>query len=159
MHIIVAELEKQYLAALRMWEQAVEICPEELWLMPPTTAPYWRQAYHCIFWLHNFLGGKDKAFDFRPFGVDVDPRLFNVAPKAIGQSDALEYGRQTRRWIGEVFEALPFEELTAASAFENGQFSTVIQRLLYGLGHARHHIGGLAAALRFHRLTNQSGVR
>lgn len=51
-----AVLKSQYRAALHMMQQAIERCPEVLWLSGEGHAcPYWRIAFHGLFFTHFYL--------------------------------------------------------------------------------------------------------
>ena len=45
----------QFHAALSMMEQTVCTCPEELWDVPGQTNPFWRVAYHALFFVDLYL--------------------------------------------------------------------------------------------------------
>ncbi len=49
-------LKRQYRAALQMMQQAIERCPEALWLASEGYAcPYWRVVFHGLFFTHFYL--------------------------------------------------------------------------------------------------------
>ena len=45
----------QFHAALSMMEQTVCTCPEELWNVTGQTNPFWRVAYHALFFVDLYL--------------------------------------------------------------------------------------------------------
>jgi hypothetical protein len=51
---IQAALKAQYHAAMAMLKQAIEQCPDELWNGPGQAVPFWRVAYHALFFAHLF---------------------------------------------------------------------------------------------------------
>jgi len=130
-----------------MLVSVIEGCPEELWAREYAGVSFWREAYHALFWMHNFLGLKDKAFQFHPFGVDIDPRLFTPPNNTCEQADALGYAAQTRAYIDEVFDALTLDELGRTDHYDETDFRSVYHRLMYGLRHVQHHVGKLTAYL------------
>jgi hypothetical protein len=144
---LVDELSRQYHSTLAMLTSAIEGCPEERWSAEFAGAPFWREAYHALFWMHNFLGPKDKTFHFHPFGVDIDPRLFAPPNNTCERAEALEYAAQTETYINEVFGALTPDELGETDLYDETDFRSVYHRLMYGLRHAQHHIGKLTAYL------------
>jgi hypothetical protein len=97
--------------------------------------------------MHNFLGTQDKRFHFRPFGVDVDPRLFTPPNNTCERGKALEYATQTAAYIDDVFDALTLEALADADSYDESDFRSVYHRLMYGLRHVQHHAGKLTAYL------------
>jgi hypothetical protein len=70
-----------------------------IWVKTFPGAPFWREAYHAIFRMHNHLGPKDKALQFQPFDVDVDPWA--------GQelAECPEYVRMIKPYISDSFLA------------------------------------------------------
>jgi hypothetical protein len=144
---LVAELKHQHHSTLAMLQSAIEGCPDELWNKEYAGVAFWREAYHALFWMHNFLGRRDKAFQFQPFGVDIDPRLFTPPNNVCDRAKALHYAAQTRAYIDEAFDELTLEELDAADAYDETAFRSVYHRLMYGLRHVQHHVGKLTAYL------------
>ena len=147
MEPLVAELKHQHHSTLAMLQSVIEVCPEDTWNLEFASVPFWREAYHALFWTHNFLGDKDKAFHFYPFGVDIDPRLFTPPNNTCVRADALQYAGQTRAYIDEVFDALTLDELGETDHYDESDFQSVYHRLLYGLRHVQHHVGKLTAYL------------
>jgi hypothetical protein len=141
---IVDELHAQYLATLEMLEAAVRLCPENLWTAGEK--PFWREAFHGVFWTHNFAGGADKRFEEVPFGKDIDPRLFTPPNNTCSREEALTFIEQTREHVDAVFGTMRAADLEAADGY--GRFRNVLHRLLYSLRHTQHHVGMLHAALR-----------
>lgn len=55
-------LKSQYHAALATLRQAVEKCPDDLWVADGFPSPYWQVAYHTLFFTHFYLQPDEKAF-------------------------------------------------------------------------------------------------
>ena len=147
---IVAELRHQYHTTLAMYQDVVEACTDEIWEKKFKGADFltfWREAYHALFWLHNFLGGKDKTFAMQPFGEDIDPRTFTPPNNTCERAAALEYAAQTQAYIDEVFGAMTLDELSGLDYYDESEFRNLYHRLMYGLLHGQYHIGRLAAYL------------
>jgi len=61
-------LKSQYHAALAMFRQAIERCPDELWAASRANAnPFWRVAYHTLYYTHFYL--QPSAAAFRPWAL------------------------------------------------------------------------------------------
>ena len=58
-----AVLKSQYHATLAMLRQAVERCPDDLWTSREAENPFWRVAYHTLYYTHLYL--QPRAEDFR----------------------------------------------------------------------------------------------
>jgi hypothetical protein len=144
---LVTELKRQYHNTLAMLTGVIEGCPEELWTKEYAGVPFWRESYHALFWMHNFVGPKDKAFHFHPFGVDIDPRMFTPPNNTCEQEEAIEYAAQTGAYIDEVFDAMTLDQLGGTDHYDETEFRSVYHRLMYGLRHVQHHVGKLTAYL------------
>ena len=147
MHPLVIELKHQYHSTLAMLQSVIEACSESVWSGEFAGVPLWREAYHALFWMHNFMGPSDKTFRFRPFGKDIDPRLFTPPNNVCERAEALKYAALTGAYMDEVFDALTLDALAAADGYDETSFRSVYHRLMYGLRHVQHHVGKLTAYL------------
>jgi hypothetical protein len=150
MELLVAELQHQYHSTLAMYQSVLENCTDEIWkkaFAGESFLTFWRESYHTIFWLHNFLGPKNKTFHMQPFGKDIDPRLFTPPNNTCERVEALAYAAQTRAYVDEIFDSLTLEELSGADHYDESNFRNVYHRLMYGLHHGQYHIGRLAVYL------------
>ena len=68
------------------------------------------------------------------------------------RAEALEYAAQTGSYIDEVFGALTLDELSGTDNYDETDFRSVYQRLMYGLRHVQHHVGKLTAYLNMERI-------
>lgn len=143
----VAEMKHAYQCTLAMFESVLSTCTDELWETAFPSAPFWREAYHTIFWMYNYLGSKDKAFEFQPFGRDIDPRLFTPPNNTCSLDEVRDYAAQTRAAIDRIFDAMTTDELWGPDHYDEAGFRCVFHRLMYGLRHVQHHVGKLAAYL------------
>jgi hypothetical protein len=55
-------LKGQYHATLAMLKDAIEKCPENLWAGGDYPVPFWRVAYHALFFTHMYLQKDVKSF-------------------------------------------------------------------------------------------------
>ncbi|MBI3871517.1 MAG: DinB family protein [candidate division Zixibacteria bacterium] len=63
--ILRGALKSQYHASLAMLKDAVERCPDELWASRDYLNPFWRIAYHTLYFTHLYL--QPKLETFRPW--------------------------------------------------------------------------------------------
>ena len=143
----VTEMKQAYQSTLAMLESVLGTCTEEIGEKEFSGASFWREAYHAIFWMHNYLGPRDKAFEFQSFGVDIDPRLLTPPNNTCTLVEVRGYAAEMHATIDEVFDAMTFEELVGPDQYDEGEFRCVMHRLMYGLRHVQHHVGKLAAYL------------
>lgn len=147
---MIAELRKQYHCTLEMLEIVLGACTEEVWgkaFPGETCLTFWREAYHALFWIHNFLGPRDKTFQMKPFDRDIDPRLFTPPNNSCTRAEMLAFTKQTHLVVDEAFGSMTLDELRGPDGYDETEFDSVIHRLLYGLRHGQYHIGRLAAYL------------
>jgi hypothetical protein len=144
---LVAELKHQHASTLAMLTVVIESCPEDVWSREFAGVPFWREAYHALFWMHSFVGPKDKAFHPHPFGKDIDPWVIKPPRDTCQRAEALRYAAQTGTYIDEVFGALTLDELNGSDSYDESDFRSVFHRLMYGLRHVQHHVGKLTAFL------------
>lgn len=147
MNIIISELKTQYKAALEMFRLAVVNCPDTFWdRVFGDDSPYWKEAYHCIFWFFNFLGDSRKEWTPVPFGKDIDPRLFKKPLVSCTRDEILAYADTTEELLEATFSSMTLEELERRDGGQEENW-TVVNKLLYGLRHAQHHTGKLTGYL------------
>ena len=63
MNSVKAGLIRQYKASFDMLRQAVERCPEDLWLSGIHPRNTWRIAYHAAYYTHLYLAQNTKSFE------------------------------------------------------------------------------------------------
>lgn len=63
--ILRVALKSQYHASLAMLKDAIEQCPDELWASRNYLNPFWRIAYHTLYFTHLYL--QPKLETFRPW--------------------------------------------------------------------------------------------
>jgi hypothetical protein len=147
------QLVRQYRAALAMLKQAIETCPEELWLDAKPRNKYWHIAYHALFYAHFYVQASDK--DFVPWAKHQQDANFLGArpgapkePQAViepySREDLLEYAEFCRN---EVSAKVPLDNLDGPSGFYWLPFDR-LELHLYNLRHLAHHTGQLADRLR-----------
>jgi len=81
-------LKSQYHAALKTLHEVIEKCPDGMWNDPAdSSAPFWRVAYHTLFYAHFYL--QQTQEDFSPWArhreeaqyLSSVPREANRPPK------------------------------------------------------------------------------
>lgn len=60
--ILRSALKSQYHAALAMLRQAIELCPDEEWADGRDAVPFWRVAYHALYYSHLYLQPDESSF-------------------------------------------------------------------------------------------------
>lgn len=146
-------LVRQYLATLVMLKQAIENCPEHLWLDSQYTNQFWQIAYHSIFYTHLYLHASEAEFQpwvrhreaanrlgERPQATD-EP---TVTAEPYTRADILEYHSLCCDEVKAKVPAIPLDRESGFSWLSFNRFEVH----LYNLRHLAHHTGQLADRLR-----------
>jgi len=145
-----AVIRSQYLAALEMLGRAVERCPDALWHDPADAAPFWRVAYHALFYTHLYV--QPAEADFRPWDKHRDPAAQLGEPLAgepYSREDLLAYLDFCRREVDAQTAQL---DPHAASGFYWLPFDK-LELQFYTIRHIQHHAGEL-----MERLGSRAGI-
>ncbi len=140
----------QYGAALDMLENAIDMCPEDLWSAEAQSPfhEFWYMAYHTLFWADLFLFGSIDGFrPPEPFGLEeLDPA---------GAFPNRKYDRaELKHYLVHCREKaqLTFAEMTeeqAAHTFDTRWGALTFPELqLYAMRHIQHHAAQLNLILR-----------
>jgi hypothetical protein len=161
--VLRAALKSQYHAGLAMLRDAIEKCPEELWVSGEPVNPFWRIAYHALYYTHFYL--QADAASFRPWdhhqtGIqymdDVAPpdRFGNLGelshrPPRTGEpytkAQVLDYWSLLDRAIDEAVDALDLG--SAESGFFWYRVSKAEHQMI-NLRHLQHHSAQLGDRIR-----------
>jgi hypothetical protein len=144
-------IRSQYRAALGMLRQAIVACPDDLWTAPATTPlnPFWRVAYHAVFYSHLYLQVREDAF--RPWvGHRAESHFLGPVPwpphnapqpcEPYTKDEVISYLDQL---VGEVEALVDALDLAAESGFDWLPF-TKLELQLYNIRHVQQHAGELS---------------
>jgi hypothetical protein len=148
---------RQFAAAVQMLQQAIEVCPDDLWDDRKDGSPFWHLAYHALFFTDLYLSDDEKAFkarddhfdkahflpgDYQEFGGVVA-----TPARTFARDQLVDYAGHCLRKCEETFE-----RLTDARALERCGFwwyeLNVGEFMLNNLRHLQHHTGQLVLLLR-----------
>jgi hypothetical protein len=145
----VKSILSQYRASLAMLRQAIEQCPEDLWLASNYRNRYWHIAYHALFYTHLYVCASEA--EFTPWGKHQPAcrRLGESTekeplPDPYSQADLLDYHRIC---CEQVEDKVPKLLLDGPSGFDWLPFNR-LELHFYNIGHIQHHTGQLAERLR-----------
>jgi hypothetical protein len=148
-------LKSQYHAALKTLRGAIEQCPDEMWSDTALGfAPFWRVAYHTLFFAHFYL--QQRQEDFTPWARHRDEAQFmsnlpwenNRPPKACQpytRDDILEYWRVCDGMIDAGVDAL---DLSAAQCGFPWYKMPTLEHQIVNIRHIQHHAAILSMRLR-----------
>ena len=151
-------IQSQYLAALAMFEQAVERCPHALWDDSQDKNRFWRVSFHLLYYTHLYLSPRDEEFvpwpKHRDEAQHFDPIFWedNRDP-TVGEpytpAEICEYLEFCR---AEVTRQLSSLDYSAPSGFSWLPMNK-LELQLYNIRHIQHHTGEL-----YERLGARAGV-
>ena len=139
-------LKSQYRAALAMLREAVERCPDSLWVQGKP--PFWQIAYHAAFFAHYYLGPNDAAF--RPWKHHRSRyESLDSPPQPMGEpytrAQVLDYLSQCAAMVDPMIDAL---DLTSRDPGFSWYKVPKVEHQIISIRHIQHHAVYLSAALR-----------
>jgi hypothetical protein len=150
-----AALKSQYHAALKALRATIEKCPDALWDDPGDgMAPFWRVAYHTLFYTHFYLQRDQESFApwarHRPEAnfIDVLPWENSRPPMVHGpysREELLEYWKVCDDMIDGGVDRL---DLSADQCGFPWYRMPTLEHQIVNIRHIQNHAAGLASRLR-----------
>ena len=142
-----AALKEQYHATLAMLRQAVEVCPDDLWLSGQHPRNYWRIAYHAAFYAHLYMGQNEAAFvpwdKHQEDATDLWEEPPVIAPYS--RQEILGYIDHVRALVDPTVDALDLD--TDDSGFHWYKNITKLSHEILSVRHVQGHVGQLSELL------------
>lgn len=142
----------QFTAALSMMEQTVSSCPEDLWNVPGQANPFWRVAYHALFYVDLYMQPSEdemKLWEDARDGYQFlgptpwPPHEQPQADQPYSPEEILAYIEHLRSFVALT---LPTVDLSAPSGFHWLPFDK-LELQIYNIRHLQQHIGDLSTIL------------
>ncbi len=142
----------QFNAALSMMEQTVKSCPEELWNVPGQANPFWRVAYHALFYVDLYMQPSEdemKLWENAKDGYQFlgptpwPPHEQPQAEQPYSPEEILAYIEHLRSFVAST---VPTVDLSAPSGFHWLPFDK-LELQIYNIRHLQQHIGDLSTIL------------
>ncbi len=139
---------QQFGAAIDMLDDAIDLCPDQLWTTVVWQDPedgrygqFWFVAYHTLFWLDLFLTGTMEGF------VPPSPFKRGVLPEEPYTKDQIRaYLDSCRRKCQSTIEGMTDEKAQQRCVFEWMEPS-FFELQLYSLRHVQEHAAQLSLLL------------
>lgn len=148
-------LKSQYHAALKTLRDVIDKCPEAMWNDPADgPAPFWRVAYHTLFFTHLYLQQDHQAFVPWARARDEAQLMGGVpwenyrAPKPCEpytRADVMEYWQVCDDMIDGGVDAL---DLSAAQCGFPWYKMPKLDHQIVNIRHIQHHAATLSSRLR-----------
>jgi hypothetical protein len=146
------ELISQFKAALKMLQNNIENCPDEIWNDASYTNLYWQIVYHSLHYTRLYLSKSEETFipwakhhdNWHQFeSVNFNEKR-GTASFEYSKLDLLLYVAQTNE---DIEKQINDEDLYDLSGFEWLKV-TRLELHLYNLRHLQHHTGQLTERLQ-----------
>jgi hypothetical protein len=139
-------LWSQFGAAIDMLDNAIVVCPDELWGDRTQNPEYWYTAYHALFWLDLYLTGSVQGFaPPAPFNLDeLDPAGLLPA-RVYTQAEMQAYLQHCRQKCQAILAALTDDQARRLCPFSWGP--SFAELLLYNMRHVQEHAAQLSLIL------------
>jgi hypothetical protein len=144
---------QQFGAAIDMLEDAINLCPDQLWTAVLWKDPdgveygqFWFVAYHTLFWLDLYLAGYSEGF------APPAPFIRGALPEKPYTKDQIRtYLDQCRRKCQATIEALTDEKARQRCTF-NWIEASYLEMQLYSMRHVQEHAAQLNLLLGQHEV-------
>ena len=145
-------IRSQYQAALEMLKQTIARCPESMWDDAGDRMPFWRIAYHVLFYTHLYLSPTEADFmpwarhrqDYQALGpLPWPPHREPEIGEPFTREDVLAYLEVCRK---EVDERMGQVNLDGDSGFDWLPFGKR-ELQIYNIRHLQQHTGELMERL------------
>jgi hypothetical protein len=141
----------QFGAAIDMLENALRLCPDDLWNVrlwndpqqPSESSEFWYIAYHASFWLDLYLSGAVEGFaPPPPFTRDELDPAGRYPERRYTRDELLAYLEHSRRKCQDTIQALTDEGASRRCKFPWGELSFA-ELLLDNMRHIQEHAAQL----------------
>lgn len=145
----------QFGAAIETLENALNVCPDELWRarlwreshIPPEFTEFWYIAYHTIFWLDYYCSESADGFAVPPPFTLSELDMDGVLPERVYTKQELQtYLDYARAKCRAKIERLA-DEYELQQVRNNWRVKTVAELLLYNMRHVQEHAAHLSMLL------------
>ena len=150
-------LKSQYHASLEMLLEAVNKCPDELWLDTTSVNAFWQVAYHALYYVHMYL--QPNLESFQPWeqnqknvqfqnGFPGAPRAGSnlpLIPEPYTKAQLLEFLALCNGMVNSAIDT--FDLLEKKSGFP-WYTCTKLEHQIISIRHLQHHTAQLGDRLR-----------
>lgn len=158
-------LKSQYHASFAMLRDAIERCPEDLWLSTAPRNAYWQIAFHVLFFTHLYLMPDESAFVFwekhrrqvqHPNGIGGPPipnSDLPLLPDPYTKAESLEYLQTCDGMVDDAVDRLDLDSPNCGFPWYK---MSKLEHQFVNIRHLQHHTAQLADRLR---AATDTGVR
>ncbi|WP_290664843.1 MULTISPECIES: DinB family protein [Ignavibacterium] len=141
-------ISSQFLASIKMLENAIDMCPENIWHNRNDFSDFWYIVYHSLFWVDFYLTeSPDDYFPFNGIGLSELDYDGILPDKVFEKQELKSFLEHCRAKCKDKVKNL--DEGKASQIYKFGNLEmTYLELLLYNLRHLQHHTGQLNLILR-----------
>lgn len=139
----------QFGASMKMFKQAVDKCPDNMWDDRQFLNPFWHIAYHTLFFVHLYL--QESKESFTPWEKHIKDYEFldfesetGKSSTAYSKKEIFKYLEFVKSITGDCVDEL---ELDAEVGFDWIPFNR-FELHIHNIKHIQHHTGQLFERLR-----------
>jgi uncharacterized damage-inducible protein DinB len=148
-------LASQFEAALAMYKQRLEVCPQDYWEGKVGADSFREVAYHALYCFDMYLSKNEESFPMRDlYKKGGDEREDKVSP-GLSKDETLELAEICRQKIYESISQETAESFTGDCGFDWRKM-TRAELHIYNIRHFQHHVGQLSTYLR--RISNEHNL-
>lgn len=139
------DIWRQFGASLDMLENAIRMCPVELW---DSEKKFWYLAYHCLFWTDYYLTLNPTDFlPPRPYTLSEFDPSGAMPDRTYSKEEMLSYLEHSRKKCFELISGLT-QGIANSRWINDYKNYSVFEMLLYNMRHVQHHTAQLNLLLR-----------
>ena len=122
---------------MKMLEQAITLCPENLWADSTLKPQFWQETYHTIYYLDFYFGNNWRK---KPERFECKENLGEIPESILAKEELQSYLEEVKEKCLKVLGNLTTAELEGKNSyFWTG--ATLSHRLIYNIRHSQHHVG------------------
>ncbi len=137
-------VKENYLALMKMLEQTISLCSDELWSDDSINPHFWQEVYHTIYYLDYYFSDDWKN---KPNHFEIPGHLKKIPEMVLSKEDLQDYLNEVREKCINLIDNLTEDKLQKKDSFY-WTGGTLGHRLIYNIRHSQHHIGKLNFILR-----------
>lgn len=140
-------LKSQYRAALATMRQAIERCPDALWLSGEgNVCPFWRVAFHGLFFTHFYLQKDHRSLTrWAKHRGQLQDLWGPPSDEPYSKAEMIEY---LEFCLGVLDDALDAMDLVAADCGFPWYPTSKLEHQIINIRHLEHHAAQLSDRLR-----------
>lgn len=154
---LVQALQSQYHASLAMLREAIELCPDDLWLDDRPKNAFWQVAYHALFFAHFYLcrdsaslvpWAEHQRDNQNEDGIagEPDPKSsLPLIPRPYSKEQVLRYCAIVDAMVDDAVASL---DLARRDSGFDWYKMPKLEHQMVNLRHVQHHVGQLADRIR-----------